>query len=140
MKKISLLFLSLFVAAVSFAQRTATYYPVSAYHRSADSRWEWIKVTGTSDELPKIIFYFNGSSDALSSLDRVEIDNKWQDVFIFPYKGIPADDGKGIQFTVFDKESKKLKIELYFYEDPVKHFDFYIRYRNIEYTYRVLNN
>jgi hypothetical protein len=140
MKKISLLFLSLFVAVISFAQRTAVYYPTSAYHRSADSRWEWVKVTGTSDELPKIVFYFNNSSDAFSSLDRIEINNQWQDVFIFPYKGVVTDDGKGIQFTVFDKESKKLKIEIYFYDNPVKHFDLYIRYNNIEYTYRVLQN
>ena len=132
MKRLILVFSVLILSLTTFSQKV--FHPFDAYLKKGT---EWIKVEETEKAVyPNIIIYFNGSDDGFSMIDRVEIENGWNDTFIFPYKGVNTGN-RTITWKVFDKEGKSAYFSIGFYEDDAnkKFSAIKISYNNVEYMY-----
>lgn len=133
----ALLFAS--VTIVSYAQSVKVpYNAYSASVRSINTQWKWQKID-ISDGL-QVSFYVNDSENLLNIIDKIEINNGFEDVFITPYTAVETTKGNYL-YTAYDKDGTKLKIELMYV--PVRTNSgsilnqkrIYIRYSNIEYYY-----
>jgi len=131
MKRLILVISILILSLTTFSQKV--FHPFDAYLKRGT---EWVRVTETSENVyPDITIYFNNSDDALSMLDRVEITNAWDDIFVFPYKGVQVAEKK-VKWKVYDKQGKNLYFTLGFHDDSYGRFmSIKISYSNIEYMY-----
>ena len=137
MKKLSILVLLLTVYITAIAQ-TVAYKPFAAYYRDQGTSWDWTELSIDYDEMPTIKITYNKSEDVCSRIDRIKIDNKFNDDFRFPYKGTFSETG--ILYEVIDNKNKKGKVLFDFANYDDGYFDLIFKYNNIEYAYRILKN
>jgi hypothetical protein len=135
MKKTALALIFIFIVFSSIAQ-IVSYNPFAAYYRAKETSWEWTSADLKSDEIPTLRVTYNNNDDVLSRVDRLKIDNSFEDDFKFPYKG--EFSNRGIIYSVIDNKGKRSTIVFDFTYYDEGYFDIVIKYNNFEYAYRIL--
>jgi len=137
MRKLLIIVLLLGIGLSSYSQNIAVFKSYKAAVRSelTNNKWTNVPIKG----YVTITFYTNDNKDLLSIVDKIEISNGFEDVFLTPFRAEVTDKG-GYLYAAYDKDGKDVAIELIVVPvramgSTIRQHRIYIRYKNIEYYY-----